>query len=146
MRQNVVDGPLDLFGYGWSDRQVRALRMEAVLVRGVANGDGSAVGSGVLELTLGYYHGFALRSQWLRRALLGSGDSVLGLIMETVGSLGRNVLRLPQNGQWHLTLLRHGDSDDSEEYDLKSRLCMLNDENIFIIVRGYIYIGLKVVT
>jgi len=120
VREDVVDGPLDLFGYRWGDREMSALWVEAILVGGVLNGDRGTVGSGVLELTLSDDHGFALGSQGLRRALLGSGDSVLGFVGVVVRSFGRDVLRLSQNGR-HL-VLGNSDRDQSEGYDLKRRL------------------------
>jgi len=93
-----------------------ALWVEAILVGGVLDGDRGAVRSGVLELTLSDDHGFALGSQGLRRALLGSGDPVLGFVGVVVRSFGRDVLRLSQNGR-HL-VLGNSDRDQSEGYDL----------------------------
>lgn len=105
----VVDGPLDLFRHRWSNWQVSTLWVISVLVGGVRNGDRSAVRSGVLILTLGDDHGFSLGSDRLWRALLGSRDSVLGLIGIVVGSFGRDVLRLPQNSHRLLLMLSHND-------------------------------------
>lgn len=109
--QNVVDGPLDLFGYWWSDREMSTLWVEAILIGGVLNGEGGAVRCGVLELTLGDDHGFTLGSQGLRRALLRSGDSVLGLVSVVVRSFGRDVLRLSQNSQLLRLMLGNSDRD-----------------------------------
>lgn len=109
--QNVLDGPLDLLGHRWGNRQVSTLWVVSVFVGGVGNGDRGAVRGGVLILTLGDDRGFSLRSDRLRRALLGNGDSVLGLIGVVVGSFGRNVLRLPQNSHWRLLMVVLGHSD-----------------------------------
>lgn len=70
--QNVVDGPLDLLGHRWGNRQVSTLWVVSVFVGGVRNGDRGAVRGGVLILTLGDDRGFSLRSDRLRRALLGN--------------------------------------------------------------------------
>jgi hypothetical protein len=105
--QDPIDGPLDLLRYGGSDRQVSTLWVEAILVGDVLDGDGAAVGSCVLKLALCDYHGFALGSYRLRRALLRNSNAVFGLKGIIVGSFGRNVLRLPHNLYWNVAGLLH---------------------------------------
>lgn len=122
MGQDVINGPLDLLGYWGSDRQMSALRVEAVLVGGVADGDGSAVRGGVLELALSDDRGLTLGSYRLRRALLGNGDAVLRLVVVVVRSFRRDVLRLLKDRHHRVrALLGRDDGDQSERYDLKRK-------------------------
>lgn len=73
------------------DREVGALGLESVLVGDVLEGDGGAVGGGVLEGALGLQRGVVRALCALQVALLLGGDAVVGL---KAGNKKKNVNRI----------------------------------------------------
>lgn len=97
MSSDVLEGPEHAVGGGWGLGQMGTHWMEPGLIGGVSNLNGVALGIDVLIRALSG-HGQTIGALSTRSADFLVGDSVLGVELVAVGTLGSDVMGLAKDG------------------------------------------------